>query len=142
MVGTTAREQGRKITVGLPINAVNLVHEMRDVRGIGQSHGPSQCRHFILAVSLVELDHLTHQLLRGQAGDGFLFGRGRLDHFFLRQLEIGHFLVQPAENPTGAEAAERRAARLREIEDRKAAKTFEAILNGAPGRATKWQVTA
>ena len=51
-------------------------------------------------------------------------------------------LVQPAENPTGAEAAERRAARLREIEDRKAAKTFEAILNGAPGRATKWQVTA
>lgn len=51
-------------------------------------------------------------------------------------------LVQPAENPTGAEAAERRAARLREIEDRKAAKIFEAILNGTPGRATKWQVTA
>ena len=51
-------------------------------------------------------------------------------------------LVQPAENPTGAEAAERRAARLREIEDRKAAKTFETILNGTPGRATKWQVTA
>jgi hypothetical protein len=51
-------------------------------------------------------------------------------------------LVQPTENPTGAEAAERRAARLREIEDRKAAKTFEGILNGTPGRATKWQVTA
>jgi hypothetical protein len=51
-------------------------------------------------------------------------------------------LVQPAENPTGAEAAERRAARLREIEDRKAAKTFEAILNGTPGRGSKWEVTA
>jgi hypothetical protein len=51
-------------------------------------------------------------------------------------------LVPPSHEPTGAEAAERRAARLREIEDRKAAKTFEAILNGAPGRATKWQVTA
>ena len=51
-------------------------------------------------------------------------------------------LVHPVERPTGAEAAERRAARLREIEDRKAAKTFERILNGTPGRATKWQVTA
>ena len=51
-------------------------------------------------------------------------------------------LFPPSLEPTGAEAAERRAARLREIEDRKAAKTFEAILNGAPGRATKWQVTA
>lgn len=48
-------------------------------------------------------------------------------------------LVQPTENPTGAEAAERRAARLREIEDRKAAKTFEGILNSTPG-APRWRV--
>jgi len=51
-------------------------------------------------------------------------------------------LFPPSPEPTGAEAAERKAARLREIKDREAAKTFEAILNGAPGRATKWQVTA
>jgi hypothetical protein len=51
-------------------------------------------------------------------------------------------LVPPSPEPTGAEAAERRAARLREIEDRKAAKTFEAILNGTPGRGSKWEVTA
>lgn len=38
-------------------------------------------------------------------------------------------LVQPTENPTGAEAAERKAARLREIKDREAAKSFERILN-------------
>ena len=35
-------------------------------------------------------------------------------------------LVQPTENPTGAEAAERRAARLREIEDRKTKKEVAA----------------
>jgi hypothetical protein len=51
-------------------------------------------------------------------------------------------LVQPAENPTGAEASERRAARLREIEDRKAAKTSEGVLNATPGRVNKWELTA
>lgn len=48
-------------------------------------------------------------------------------------------LVQPAENPTGAEAAERKAARLREIKDREAAKTFERILNSKGPR--RWEVT-
>ena len=48
-------------------------------------------------------------------------------------------LVQPAENPTGAEAAERKAARLREIKDREAAKTFERILNTKGPR--RWEVT-
>ena len=48
-------------------------------------------------------------------------------------------LVQPTENPTGAEAAERKAARLREIKDQEAAKTFERILNTKGPR--RWEVT-
>ena len=48
-------------------------------------------------------------------------------------------LVQPTENPTGAEAAERRAARLREIKDREAAKTFERVPNTKGPR--RWGVT-
>ena len=48
-------------------------------------------------------------------------------------------LVPPSPVPTGAEAAERRAARLREIEDRKAAKTFDGILNNTPG-VPRWRV--
>ena len=39
-------------------------------------------------------------------------------------------LVQPTENPTGAEAAERKAARLREIKDREA-KTARAAAQAA-----------
>ena len=50
-------------------------------------------------------------------------------------------LVHPEENPTGPEAMERKAARLREIEDRKAAKTFEGVLNSTPG-APRWRVSA
>jgi hypothetical protein len=49
-------------------------------------------------------------------------------------------LVPPSPEPTGAEGAERRAARLREIEDRKAAKTFERILNGSTPGAPRWRV--
>ena len=49
-------------------------------------------------------------------------------------------LVPPSPAPTGAEALERKAARLREIEDRKAAKTFERVLNGSGPR--RWEVTA
>lgn len=49
-------------------------------------------------------------------------------------------LVHPVEEPTGPEAAERRAARLREIEDRRAAKVFEGVLNGRSG-GTKWRVS-
>ena len=49
-------------------------------------------------------------------------------------------LVPPSPEPTGAEAAERRAARLREIEDRKAAKPFERLLNGSG--PLRWEVTA
>lgn len=48
-------------------------------------------------------------------------------------------LVHPVEEPTGPEAAERKAARLREIEDRRAAKTFEGILNTGGAR---WRVSA
>lgn len=49
-------------------------------------------------------------------------------------------LVAPRLVPTDAEALERRAARQREIDDRKAAKTFENILNGQGPR--RWEVTA
>ena len=48
-------------------------------------------------------------------------------------------LFPPSPEPTGAEAAERKAARLREIKDREAAKTFERILNSKGPR--RWEVT-
>jgi len=48
-------------------------------------------------------------------------------------------LFPPSPEPIGAEAAERKAARLREIKDREAAKTFERILNGNEPR--RWEVT-
>ena len=48
-------------------------------------------------------------------------------------------LFPPSPEPMGAEAAERKAARLREIKDREAAKTFERILNGKGPR--RWEVT-
>ena len=48
-------------------------------------------------------------------------------------------LVAPTLRPTDAEALERKAARLREIADRKAAKTFEDCLNGSGPR--RWEVT-
>ncbi|HNT89779.1 MAG TPA: hypothetical protein PKL84_18090 [Candidatus Hydrogenedentes bacterium] len=48
-------------------------------------------------------------------------------------------LFPPPPKPTGAEAAERKAARLREIKDREAAKTFERILNSKGPR--RWEVT-
>jgi len=48
-------------------------------------------------------------------------------------------LFPPSPEPTGAEAAERKAARLREIKDREAAKTFERILNSK--RPRRWEVT-
>jgi len=47
-------------------------------------------------------------------------------------------LFPPSPEPTGAEAAERKAARLREIKDREAAKTFERILNTKGPR--RWEV--
>ena len=53
-----------------------------------------------------------------------------------QQLDL--FKAPPSPNPTGAEAMERRAARLREIEDRKAARTFERILNTKGPR--RWKV--
>lgn len=49
-------------------------------------------------------------------------------------------LVAPRLVPTDAEALERKAARLRELEDRRAAKTFENVLNGQGPR--RWEVTA
>ena len=48
-------------------------------------------------------------------------------------------LFPPSPEPIGAEAAERKAARLREIKDREAAKTFERILNTKGPR--RWEVT-
>ena len=48
-------------------------------------------------------------------------------------------LFPPSPEPTGAEAMERKAARLREIKDREAAKTLERILNGKGQR--RWEVT-
>ena len=48
-------------------------------------------------------------------------------------------LFPPSPAPTGAEAVERKAARLREIKDREAAKTFERILNTKGPR--RWEVT-
>jgi len=51
-------------------------------------------------------------------------------------------LVPPSVHPTGAEGSERKAARLRELDDRKAAKTFENILNSNQGGASRWRVTA
>ena len=51
----------------------------------------------------------------------------------------GLILFPPSPEPIGAEAAERKAARLREIKDREAAKTFERILNGNEPR--RWEVT-
>ena len=48
-------------------------------------------------------------------------------------------LFPPSPEPIGAEAAERKAARLREIKGREAAKTFERILNGNGPR--RWEVT-
>lgn len=50
-------------------------------------------------------------------------------------------LAPPSWHPVGAEAAERKAARLREIADRNAAKVFENILNSNPG-GTRWKVEA
>lgn len=48
-------------------------------------------------------------------------------------------LVSPTLRPfTEAEALERKAARLREIADRKAAKTFEDILNGGTTAPRGW----
>lgn len=50
-------------------------------------------------------------------------------------------LVSPTLRPASdAEALERKAARLREIEDRKAAKTFENILNGGATAPRRWGV--
>lgn len=51
-------------------------------------------------------------------------------------------LVPPSVEPTGAEAVERKAARLREIEDRKAAKTFENVLNSNADGSKRWRVSA
>lgn len=49
-------------------------------------------------------------------------------------------LAPPSLRPVGAEALERKAARQREIDDRKAAKTFEGVLNsGSSGR--RWEVS-
>lgn len=48
-------------------------------------------------------------------------------------------LFPPSPEPTGAEAAERKAARLREIKDREAAKTFERVPNSKGPR--RWEVT-
>ena len=48
-------------------------------------------------------------------------------------------LFPPSPEPTGAEAAERKAARLREIKDREAAKTFERVPNTKGPR--RWGVT-
>ena len=50
-------------------------------------------------------------------------------------------LAPPSWHPVGAEAAERKAARLREIEDRRAAKVLETVLNSEPG-GTRWKVEA
>lgn len=47
----------------------------------------------------------------------------------------------PSFRPVGAEAVERKAARQREIEDRRAAKTFENVLNSKTG-GTRWNVEA
>ena len=47
-------------------------------------------------------------------------------------------LFPPSPEPTGTEAAERKAARLREIKGREAAKTFERILNSNGPR--RWEV--
>lgn len=48
-------------------------------------------------------------------------------------------LFPPSPEPTGPEAVERKAARLREIKDREAAKSFERILNSKGPR--RWEVT-
>ena len=48
-------------------------------------------------------------------------------------------LFPPSPEPTGAEAAERKAARLREIKDREGAKTFERVPNSKGPR--RWEVT-
>ena len=50
-------------------------------------------------------------------------------------------LVPPSLQPVGPEAAERKAARLREIADRAAAKTFENVLNSNAG-GSRWAVQA
>lgn len=50
-------------------------------------------------------------------------------------------LAPPSWHPVGAEAAERKAARLREIADRNAVKVFENVLNSNPG-GTRWKVEA
>lgn len=47
-------------------------------------------------------------------------------------------LFPPSPEPTGAEAAERKAARLREIKNWEAAKTLERILNSKGPR--RWEV--
>lgn len=51
-------------------------------------------------------------------------------------------LVPPALQPTGAESAERKAARLRELDDRKAAKSVEVIMNGGGIGGGRWRVSA
>ena len=51
-------------------------------------------------------------------------------------------LVSPTLRPASdAEALERKAARLREIEDRKAAKTFSDILNGGATAPRRWAIS-